>query len=90
MISFESGCKAAFDYYKEQGKKGLSEANDLGDVWLFAGGDPDVIEDGGYAITVDKENGEIAEFILPDRKNFERLEKAEPVDIPKEYAFTKA
>lgn len=89
MITFEEGCKAAFDYYKEHGKKGLSEANDLGDAWLFAGGDPDVIEDGGCAITVDKENGEIADFILPDEENFERLAKAEPVDIPREYAFAK-
>lgn len=90
MISYEAGCKAAFDYYKKIGKKGLCEANDLGDSWLFAGGDPDAIEDGGYAITVDKKNGDVAEFILPNRKNFERLAKAVPVDIPKEYAFTKA
>lgn len=90
MLEFEAGCKVAFEYYKEHGKNGLCEANDLGDAWLFAAGDPDVIEDGGYAITVDKESGEIAEFILPNRKNFERLAKAVPEDVPKEYAFTKA
>lgn len=89
MITFEAACKKAFDYYKENGIKGLCEVNDLGVSWLFAAGDPEVINDGGYAITVDKKSGAVAEFILPNKKNFELLEKAKPVEIPEEYAFHK-
>lgn len=90
MISFEKACKIAYDYYKEHSKKGLGEANDLGDSWLFSGGDPDAIDDGGYAITVDKKSGKVEDFILPNKRNFERLAKAVPEDIPMEYAFKKA
>lgn len=87
MIKYEDGCKTAFDYYKKHGKKGLCEAHDLGDSWLFAGGDPDSVEDGGYSITVDKETGKIDPFILPDMDNFKRLDKAVPLIVPDEYKF---
>jgi len=86
-MSYDKACKAAFDYYAKRGKKGICEVNDLGDAWLFAGGDPDAADDGGYAGTVDKDSGKIAPFILPDRANFKRLQKAVPVEIPKKYAF---
>ena len=87
MIKYEQGCKTAFDYYKENGKHGLCEANDLGDAWLFAGGDPDAVEDGGFSITVDKESGKIEPFFLPDKENFKRLAKAIPLIVPDEYKY---
>lgn len=89
MIIYEVGCEIAYNYYKENGKEGLCEANDLGKKWLFAGGDPEEVEVGGYSITVDKETGKIEPFILPDMKNFELLDKAIPLDIPSEYVFKK-
>lgn len=87
MMEFEAGCKIAFDYYRKQGKHGLCEANDLGDSWLFAGGDPDVFDVGGYSITVDKESGKIEPFFLPDKENFKRLDKAIPLIVPDEYRY---
>ena len=87
MITFEKGCKIAFDHYKKHGKNGLCEANDLGDSWLFAAGDPEAVEDGGYSITVDKATGKIEPFILPNMENFRRLEKAVQMTVPDEYAY---
>ena len=87
MIKYEEGCKIAFEYYKKKGKEGLCEVNDLGNRWLFAGGDLEEVEVGGYSITVDKETGKIEPFILPDMKNFELLDKAVPLEIPSEFAF---
>lgn len=87
MIKYDEACKIAFDYYKKNGKIGLCEANDLGDSWLFAGGDPDAVDDGGYSITVDKGTGKIEPFFLPDKENFKRLDRATPVDIPDEYKY---
>ena len=87
MIDFEKACAIAHKHFSKHGINGLNEANDLGDAWLFAGGDPDSNIDGGWAVTVDKASGEVEPFILPDKTNFKRLEKAVQVDIPEKYAY---
>ena len=87
MMKYDEACKKAFDYYKKHGKKGINEVNDLGESWLFAGGDPEAIDDGGYSITVDKTTGKIEPFILPDKDNFKLLDKAVQMDIPDKYKY---
>lgn len=89
MLKYEEACKVAYDYYAARGKNGLCEVNDLGDAWLFAGGDPKKPEVGGYSITINKDTGNIEPFFLPDKANFKRLDKAIPLVVPDEYSFKK-
>lgn len=85
-MTFEQACKIAYKYFKDEAEKfTLTSAEDIGDKWLFEGGEPGIVLYGMLPITVDKKNGKIELFILPDKDNFKILEKAKQIEIPKEY-----
>ena len=83
MVEYGEACEIAYAYYKEVWHvKGLCEAKDLGEKWIFY---PEMEEPffGDSHITVSKVDGRIEPFILPDMENFRLLENAVVVEIPK-------
>ena len=86
-MSFEMACEVAMEYFKrEQGDTGLVSALDIGDGWVFDG-DNEKHETvyGKQSVAINKTNGECSIFYLPNDKNFELLENANTLDIPKMY-----
>lgn len=86
-MKFETACKKAMDFLKkEYGDDGFSSIMDLGDRWLFDGTDAKrTIFYGKPGVTIDKKSGTLGFFLLPDEKNFELLNEAIEVEIPKNY-----
>lgn len=81
-MEYSEAGKIAYAYYEEIWHvKGLCEAKDLGEKWIFY---PDVQEPffGNSHITVSKEDGRIEPFILPDMENFKLLKNAVIMEIP--------
>ena len=86
MISFESACELALQYYKEAlGISGIYLPFDIGDAWVFKGGCEDEHAVGIQKIAVSKESGEISAFNLPSPKNFALLDAGTTMELPEKY-----
>ena len=86
MIDINKACEIAVDYFKkEQGKTGVCEILDAGNVWIIFGGNEGEVEIGAVDITVNKDDGTIALFILPSSENFELMNNAVEIDVPQEF-----
>ena len=84
-MNFDEACKMAYEYYKNGWKiEGLSEVKDLGEKWLFYPNTNEPVFGSSY-ITINKNNGKLEQFILPDEENFKLLKEAINIDIPENY-----
>lgn len=85
-MDFMQACRIAYEYYKEcWDAKGLSMIKDVGEKWIFY---PSMDEPffGGHHISIQKSDGEVKPFVLPDKQNFELLKRAVDVEVPEEFA----
>ena len=84
-MDFTQACRIAYEYYKEcWDAEGLSKVKDVGEKWVFY---PNVDGSffGNHHISIQKSDGEIKPFVLPNKQNFELLKRAVDVEIPKEF-----
>jgi len=87
-MKFENACEKAMEYFNsEYGDIGLSPAYDIGDRWVFSGYNAkhETLY-GKQSIAIAKDTGEQTIFYLPDEKNFELLDKAIQIRVPKRYS----
>ncbi len=60
----------------------VTSALELEDAFVFDYGNPELDEPAGqYGLEVSKQDGKITDFILPDKRNFERLDHAKELKI---------
>lgn len=77
--------RIAYEYYKEcWGAEGLRMVKDVGEKWVFYP-NVDVPVFGDHHISIQKSDGEIKPFVLPDKHNFELLKSAVSVEVPEEF-----
>lgn len=88
-MEFISACRVALKHFKrEYGDTGLYSIKDIGDRWLFSGGDKNgTIFYGKMSITVEKNGDKVDYFNLPDKHNFELLNHAKDVKVPEEFGI---
>lgn len=72
----EAKIKAQEDLHCDD-KRIILQINETDDKWIFQAGIPGVISYGGRnTISIDRTNGEIKLFILPNKENFETLKNS--------------
>lgn len=84
--SFVSLCEKAFNYFSKMDINGLCECIDMGQEWLFVGGNPDETYYGLNPIVIDKRTSIINTFLLTI-ENLEEISSAKQVEIPEKYKF---
>lgn len=90
MVKLEDACKKAYEYFNQiMDIKGIHEAFDMEEQWLFFGRNlpPDVVEYGSTSIVIDKQTGEGSFFVLSDPDNMALLKKAKKIEVPEEYGL---
>ena len=86
MLNFEEACKMAYDFFRENTQKiAIYSAMDAGEFWIFFGDTDGYVDVGGQGIKVNKFNGEIDEFTLPNLENFKIMKNAIQIDVPCEF-----
>lgn len=83
-ITLENACEIALKYYQQKGYTKLGGIRDLGEKWLIAPKRDNAVY-GEMNITVNKADGKIADFVLPDTSNFELLRIADSIELPDNY-----
>ena len=90
MLSFERACSMAYNYFCDVNiKKGIDKAYESDNIWIFFGRnfEDGETEYGNTPISISKENGEGLLFHLGFEKNYETLESAKKVEVPKQYSI---
>ena len=86
-MEFTVACKMAFDYFrKEYEDDGLHLIEDVGDRWVFSGGNKEhTVFYGKQSIAIKEDGEKILPFILPDKHNFELLNHSLIFEVPEEF-----
>ncbi len=94
MISFETACKLAYEYWYEKDINfKMGDAVDIGDGWVFGNEWRKPLEPGELRAPlagwkppyVMKETGEMGPYQIPPMENLERLQKGKRLEVPEEY-----
>lgn len=80
MVDFVDAITHAKDYYAKSNEV-ILDCKETEDSWIFSGGIEGKRKFGINAIEIDKANGNIHLFRLPNKKNFEKLEKSRTIDF---------
>lgn len=80
-MTFAEAKTKALAFYEEMGITGLASALDAEDSWIFYGGKKGETIYGMPGARVFKESGEVVEFILPDKDNFDVLDRAAEIEL---------
>ena len=83
MIDFVDAITHAKDYFAKSNEV-ILDCKETEDSWIFSGGIEGKRKFGINAIEIDKANGNIHLFRLPNKKNFEKLEKSRTIDFLKQ------
>lgn len=81
MISYEHACEVAMDSLAKIGLTIIKSAYETEELWIFFGATPEGPLPMSSAVSVDKSDGAIQDFYLPDDKNFEILDSAKQIDL---------
>lgn len=81
----ESIYKKAYEFLKTDGFHGIYKAQDIGNSFVFYGGNPNEAYYGIRTVSVDKETGKIDWFDA--NANIDMLKNSKDIDIPKEYMY---
>lgn len=81
MIGYEDALKIARSHFEAKGGLTLSKAFDAGEVWVFNARKDSAISYGGGSISVDKQTGEVAPFLVQADNNFELISKAREMEL---------
>lgn len=82
MIDFADAITHAKDYFAKSNEE-ILDCKETQDSWIFSGGIKEKRKFGINAIEIDKVDGSIHLFRLPNKKNFEKLEKSRTIDFLK-------
>lgn len=81
MIGYEDALRIAKDHFEAKGGLTLTKAFDAGEIWVFNARKDGVISYGGGSISVAKQTGEVAPFLVQAGNNFELINKAHEIEL---------
>ncbi len=81
MIEKEKAVEIANKFFEEKNKTQIVKLLETSKCWICYGGPADKMIVGKSGIKIDKQSGEISNFILPNRENFALLKEAEEIQI---------
>ena len=81
MIDFNNAIEIAKAHFLTKGEQHLTKIYESENSWIVYAGNPSQIRFGNMGISINKETGEITNFILPSRKNFETLKNAKLTEL---------
>lgn len=81
MIDFKKAIEIAQKYYQEKGQLNLTKIYESENIWVVYAGQKEQPKFGNAGIAIAKETGEISNFILPSRTNFEILRNAKLIEL---------
>ena len=87
MMKFETACKTAYDTLKSDNFLGVYLVVDIGDRWVFFGGNPNEVYYGVRTVSVEKDSGKCAWFMAQSEENNDKLERGIEVDFPKNFRY---
>ena len=82
-MKFEDAVKAANEYLLNEDGLPVSKAYDAQTHWIFYAVSEEGFSIGNAGVKVEKKTGNLADFILPDDENFELLDRANEIELPK-------
>lgn len=87
-MEFYEACKIMYKAIRRGGHPGIEAAGDAGSCWIIspAPEDPNIVEYGLAPYFVDKKTGVISCFSVTEAEDWERLETATQMVVPKEFA----
>ena len=77
--------KKAYELLKTDNLHGIYKAIDVGNFYVFYGGNPDETYYGIRTVSVDKESGKVDWF--DTNANRDMLKNSKDIDVPKEYMY---
>lgn len=89
MANFEQAVRAANKYLLEEEGLPVAKAFDAQTHWIFYAAPEEDFAVGNAGVKVDKQSGNLEDFILPDNENFALLDKAQEIEIPPEFLHGK-
>lgn len=81
MITLEKAIEIAKEYYINRGSPDITYVAEAEGVWIVNGGIKGVRRVGSFGITINKDNGEIRNLILPSKEGFALLDSAKKIDL---------
>lgn len=86
-MDFYEACEMMYKAIRRGGHPGIEAAGDAGSCWLISPASevPEEIEYGLAPYFVDKKTGNISCFSVTDEEDWERMETAIPITVPKEF-----
>ena len=84
MIKLETALKIANEHLMKMEGSVAKTALDTQTCWIFFASSEEEPSIGGAGVKVDKNTGELKDFILPNDENFELLEKSHEIELPPE------
>ncbi|MEY8574739.1 hypothetical protein AALD01_10075 [Oscillospiraceae bacterium 21-37] len=81
MIDFSKAVEIARNHFGAKGDSELTKIYESDNVWIVYAGKKDQVKYGNMGISIDKITGDISNFVLPSRANFEILKKAKLTEL---------
>ena len=81
MLDFNKAIEIAKAHFALKDDERLTKIYESDNSWIVYAGNPSQIRFGNMGISINKETGEITNFILPSRKNFEILKNAKLTEL---------
>ena len=81
-MEFADVVKMVNEYFLKEDGLSVTTAMDAETHWIFYAVPEDGSAIGNAGVKVNKETGELEDFILPDDENFELLDRAKQIDLP--------
>lgn len=81
MIDFNKAIEIAKAHFSVKGEEHLTKIYESDNSWIVYAGKTGQVKFGNMGISIDKESGEIKNFILPSRENFEILKNAKLTEL---------
>ena len=85
IMNVELACEKAYELLRTDNLRGIYKAKDVGNSYVFYGGNPNEIYYGIRTVSVDKETGRVDWFDI--NANREVMKNSKDIDIPKEYMY---
>lgn len=85
MLTLNEACIIAKNIFKEEcNREDISQILECDNCWIISCGDPDEqAEIDPFGIVIEKNTGNVSDFILPSPEGFGLLKKAKEIKIPK-------
>ncbi len=85
--SFRDACIKAYAMLKKDNFVGFYLVVDIGDMWVFFGGNPDETYYGVRTVSVEKTTGKCEWFMAQYEENNDKIENGMKVEFPHRFSY---